>query len=80
MLQDIQADLASGLIETVRVDWPDVHQWAENLSNKHTITSGHRLTDILHVATAMHLAVPEFLTFDTNQKLLAQAEGLTVPF
>ena len=80
MLQDIQADWASGLIETVRVDWPDVHHWAENLSNKHTIASGQRLTDILHVATAMHLAVPEFLTFDTNQKLLARAEGLTVPF
>ena len=79
MLQDIQADLASGMIETVRVDWADVHHWAENLSNKYTIASGHRLAGILHVATALHLAASEFLTFDKNQQILAKAEGLKIP-
>jgi predicted nucleic acid-binding protein len=36
------------------------------------------LADILHVATALHLGADEFLTFDGNQKTLAEAEGLTV--
>jgi hypothetical protein len=31
------------------------------------------------VATALHLGAREFLTFETNQKQLAEAEGLTVP-
>ena len=35
--------------------------------------------DILHVATALHLASPEFLTFDANQRTLATAEGMDVP-
>jgi predicted nucleic acid-binding protein len=34
--------------------------------------------DILHVATALHLGATEFLTFDANQKELAEAEGLVV--
>ena len=35
--------------------------------------------DILHVATAIELGAKEFLTFDGNQKKLAEAEGLVVP-
>jgi len=35
--------------------------------------------DILHVATALHLGVGVFLTFDANQRKLAEAEGLIVP-
>jgi len=42
-------------------------------------TEGHRDFDVLHVATALHLGASEFLTFDANQKRLAQAEGLVVP-
>lgn len=61
------------------VDWSAVHQRAESLSHAHTLTTGHRLIDILHVATAQHFGVREFLTFDGNQKKLAEAEGLVVP-
>ena len=45
----------------------------------HTESRGHRLADILHVATAIHLGAEEFLTFDSKQKRLAEAEGMTVP-
>jgi predicted nucleic acid-binding protein len=61
------------------VDWADVHQRAEALSGTHTPAGGHRLADILHVATALHLGSGEFLTFDSNQRRLAEAEGLVVP-
>ncbi len=79
MLNDLQIDLNAGLLTTIPVDWSAVHQRAEALSSAHTLASGHRLADILHVATALHLGVTEFLTFDTNQKKLAEAEGLVVP-
>lgn len=40
---------------------------------------GHRTLDILHVATARHLAARDFLTFDARQKKLAKAIGLRTP-
>ena len=79
MLNDLQIDLNSGLLATIPVDWSAVHQRAEALSRAHTTAAGHRLADILHVATALHLGVTEFLTFDGNQKELAETEGLVVP-
>lgn len=79
MLNDLQIDLNAGFLTTIPVDWSAVHQRAEALSSAHTLAAGHRLADILHVATAIHLGVMEFLTFDGNQKKLAEAEGLVVP-
>ena len=79
MLNDLQTDLSSGLLTVNPVDWADVHQRAESLSHAHTVREGHRLVDILHVATALHLGAAEFLTFDENQRRLAEAEGLLVP-
>ncbi|WP_264503161.1 type II toxin-antitoxin system VapC family toxin [Luteolibacter flavescens] len=79
MLRDLQADLSTGILEVTAVDWADVHRLAESLSAKHTAAGGHRLNDILHVATALHLGAAEFLTFDANQRRLAEAEGMAVP-
>ena len=42
------------------------------------MSTPNRLAGILHVATALDLGASEFLTFDANQKLLAEAEGLVV--
>ena len=78
MLKDLQSDLASGLLEILPVDWANAHHLAEILSARHTVASGHRLVDILHVATALELGAREFLTFDVNQMQLAKSEGLTV--
>jgi predicted nucleic acid-binding protein len=79
MLRDLQSDLANGVLEVISVDWADVHRLAEQLSAKYTETEGHRMADILHVATALHLGAPEFLTFDDSQRTMAEAEGLMVP-
>ena len=78
MLRDLQSDLSAKVLTVVPVDWAEVHQKAEHLSARYTEARGHRLADILHVATALHLAAEEFLTFDANQKLLARAEGLAL--
>jgi predicted nucleic acid-binding protein len=78
MLHDLQSDLRTKVLEITPVDWAWVHQTAEELSERYTEAKGHRLADILHVATALHLGAKQFLTFDANQKMLAEAEGLTV--
>lgn len=79
MLRALQSDLVDGVLEMVAPDWADVHRIAEELSAKHTESGGHRLADILHVATAVHLGAAQFLTFDANQKKLAEAESMEVP-
>ncbi|RYD31099.1 MAG: PIN domain-containing protein [Verrucomicrobiaceae bacterium] len=79
MLNDLRQDLDRGVIRSEPVDWSMVHRLAEALSEKHTASGGHRLIDILHVATGLHLGAREFLTFDANQRALAEAEGMTVP-
>ena len=79
MLRALQSDLSNGVLEMVGPDWADVHRIAEELSGKHTEARGHRFADILHVATAIHLGSETFLTFDQNQKGLAEAEGIRVP-
>ena len=78
MLRDLQSDLRTKVLEIMPVDWASVPQTAEELSERYTESKGHRLADILHVATALHLGAERFLTFDANQKKLAEEEGLTV--
>ena len=77
-LDILQANIAAGGIMISPVEWQDVHSIAEKLSAQHTMTGGHRTVDMLHVATAIHLEVKEFLTFDANQTALAKAVGLKV--
>jgi predicted nucleic acid-binding protein len=79
MLADLKSDLISGAVTTIPAPWPQIHLAAERLSELYTDASGHRSMDILHVATATELGVKAFLTFDGNQKKLAEAEGLIVP-
>jgi predicted nucleic acid-binding protein len=78
-LSMFHANIASGAIVVVPVDWADVASIAERLSAQYTWTEGYRGFDVLHIATALHLGAREFLTFDRNQKKLAEAEGLKVP-
>jgi predicted nucleic acid-binding protein len=58
----------------------DIVREAKRLSGMHTSKQGHRSFDILHVATALVRRADKFLTFDENQKKLAEAERLDVPF
>ena len=79
MLHDLQHDVSAGVLQLNPVDWPAVHQQAEVLSSLPTPTAGHRLVDILHVATALHLGVGQFLTLDAHQGSLAESVGLDIP-
>lgn len=61
-------------------DLEEILAEANRLSRIHTLSKGHRAFDILHVAAANIFGDSHFLTFDKNQKRLAENEGLTVPF
>lgn len=78
-LAKLQANISTGAIVVVPVDWADVASIAERLSAHYTWTEGYRGFDVVHVATALHLGATEFLTFDAKQKQLAEADGLLVP-
>ncbi len=77
-LSQFAADLSNGVAVLEPCNFQEALRRAEDLSNRHTIGGGHRSFDVLHVATALNLGSREFLTFDTNQRTLAAAEGLTV--
>lgn len=77
-LADLQVNLASGAVIVVPADWPDVYAIAERLSVQYTMRGGHRALDLLHVATALHLNARQLLTFDANQRRVAEAEGLKI--
>ena len=77
-LNDLDSDLAGGVLTIISADWAAVHAQAEELSKKHTSASGHRSLDLLHIATGLHLKAPVFLSFDGRQRALAKTAGLKV--
>lgn len=79
MIGVLAANVKEGGLELAAVEWPDVHSIAEMLSAVYTMSGGHRPMDIMHLSTAKHLGIKRFLTFDANQRKLAEAEGLKVP-
>ena len=76
---DYEADRASGRVKIHICNLADVVDEAKRLSATHTLGGGHRGFDILHVAAALRLKARQLLTFNENQKKLAEAEGLLVP-
>ena len=72
-------ELRAGRLRALVPDWETVFREADEISERHTVAKGCRGFDILHLATAKVLAIPEFLTFDAAQRALAEAEGLVVP-
>jgi len=74
-----QIDRASGRLVWQITNLADVFHEAQRLSQQRTLQGGHRGFDILHVANALVMKATHFLTFDHNQKQLAEAEGLIVP-
>ena len=74
----IKADLRSGVLQIVEVDWNHTWQECRLLSDQFASRTGARTMDALHVAAARLLGVKEFLTSDRRQAKLARAIGLKV--
>jgi len=78
-LAQFDADKVAGRIRIQPCNLADIVQQAKRLSATHTLVSGHRAFDILHVAAALVMGARQLLTFDANQMTLAKAEGLRIP-
>ncbi len=76
---DFLTDLKGGRLVERYCDLTELVSEASRLSFVHTLTGGHRGFDILHVAAAKLMEATHFLTFDANQKQLAENEGLIIP-
>jgi predicted nucleic acid-binding protein len=72
-------DLLGGRLIEKTCNLADILAEATRLSSLHTLTGGHRGFDILHVAAARIMGATHFLTFDANQRELAESESLIVP-
>lgn len=77
-LGHVEDDVAAGLWQLPHYDLVDVYAQAASLSRRHTATLGTRSLDILHVAAAVVLEAPAFVTHDERQARLAKAAGLRV--
>ena len=75
-LADVAGDFASGRLLQVDILWRAALNRAAELSRSHTPKLGTRSLDVLHVACALELKLPYFLTFDERQQKLARAAGL----
>jgi len=75
-LGDFEADLALGRISQADILWRAALNRAADLSRLHTPRLGTRALDVLHVACALELKLPYFLTFDERQQRLATAVRL----
>lgn len=76
MLEDVHSDLRTGYLLLPTCDHVEVVRRARGISARFTLKGGHRAYDILNVAAALTLGAGRFLTFDENQKTLAQRVGL----
>jgi len=77
-LAAFEADLQAGYLQLAPCDFPAIIEEARRLSDRYTLTGGHRSFDVLHVATAQIAKATVFLSFDANQRKLAGSVGLTV--
>lgn len=75
----LQDAIAAGRLVPFKSNLSSILTEAKRLSIIHTLTGGHRGFDILHVAAANIIGASHFLTFDKNQKQLAENEGLIAP-
>lgn len=77
--EEFQDDQAAGRVVQRACNLAAVLEEAMRLSAAYTVAGGHRSFDIMHVAAGLVIKAHHFLTFDQNQRRLAEAEGLTVP-
>lgn len=75
-LADLEEDFALGRISQADILWRSALNRASDLSRRHTPDLGTRALDVLHVACALELKLPCFLTFDERQRRLATAVRL----
>jgi hypothetical protein len=78
VLSRLEEDIAAGRLAQMHVSLDAVFSRAEELSERYSRRLLTRSLDVLHVAAALELSCPRFVTLDTRQSRLAAACGLNV--
>ena len=77
ILRQAENDLRGGaILFHTPSEWTDLLRRCEELSAKYTEDHGYRSLDLLHIALALELKAKRFLSFDRQQRELAQAQEL----
>jgi hypothetical protein len=61
--RNVEGDLKAGRLLKTPAKWPLVFRLAARMSEQHSLTTGTRSLDVLHVAVAKSLRAVEFLSF-----------------
>lgn len=77
-LASVEDDFTAGRYAYADILWRSALRRADDLSREYTPEIGCRSPDVLHVACALELGLPNFLTFDVRQRRLARSVGLKV--
>jgi hypothetical protein len=75
--QEIENDIAAGLLVVRGGLWHHIFGEAETIAANHTSAIGCRTLDVLHVAAARLIGTTEFCTFDIRQADLVRKVGMT---
>lgn len=73
-----EEDLSRGIFAIAPVPHAALYQKAIRLADHYSASLGTRSLDLMHVAAAILLECPVFLSFDERQRKVAKAEGLKV--
>lgn len=74
----LEHDLGEGFYERIEIHFDALVRRASQISHRHTVASGIRFIDLLHIASALEAKCHRFLTFDKRQGRLAKSAGLEV--
>ena len=75
-LAALDDDFEQGRYVQADLLWRAALKRAAELSREHSRTLGTRTLDVLHVASALELGTPVFISFDLRQQNLVRAVGL----
>lgn len=75
-MQDLRADIASGILDRPVYDLGSVYMRAERLSDRYSAIAGTRSLDVLHVAAALECGCTTLASFDDRQRKMARLAGL----
>ena len=79
LVRRLETEVRLGYWPHQEFNWTDAVRRACQLAEQHGPTLSIRGMDLFHVAVALTVRAPVFLSFDTDQIALAQAAGLDVP-
>ncbi len=78
LLRLLEQEVRLGYWPQLEFEWTEAARTACELAAEHSLTMPVRSLDLFHVPIAIEVAVDQFLSFDNEQNVLAEAAGLAL--